>query len=158
MKGSSKRKTEKEKREDEVEELLQVAQDQILLNLSHSHMARASPFSPSAKKDVGDTELGLDLDLDLERRFQALKMKTKSASPPQPQDDLSARFDALKAKSSPSVDPTVTASNSTARFDNYNEEEEESEDEEAQVQKLIQWAKDAARLDPSPPSDDDSDI
>ncbi|RDX73482.1 hypothetical protein CR513_46910, partial [Mucuna pruriens] len=137
---------EKKKREDEVEEMLQAVQDEILLNLSHSHII-------AAKKDnnIADTQ-DLDLDLDLERRFQALKMKTKSAS----QQDLSARFDALKAKSSSSsVGPTVTTSNS-----NYyrGEEEESEEDEEAQVQKLIQWAKDAARLDPSPPSDDDSDI
>ncbi|KAG5135274.1 hypothetical protein JHK82_026462 [Glycine max] len=138
MKGSSRRKTEKEKIEDEVEEMLRAAQDQILLNLTQAHIAaRPSPDH--------DHDHDLDLDLDLERRFQALKMKTKS----QPQDDLSARFDALKAKSSSSV---VTASNSNAQFD-YAEE-----DPEAQVQKLIQWAKDAARLDPSPPSDHDQDI
>ncbi|KAL2340460.1 hypothetical protein Fmac_008400 [Flemingia macrophylla] len=155
MKGSNKRKTEKEKKEDEVAELLQAAQDEILLNLSHSHIARASP-SPFAKTDIDETDL--DLDHDLERRFQALKMKSKSVSPPQPQPqqhDLSARFDALKAKSSPSVLPTSV--NSATQFGYYNQEEE-SEDEETQVQKLIQWAKDAARLDPSPPSNDDSDL
>lgn len=44
----------------------------------------------------------------------------------------------------------VTSSNSNAQFN----EEESEDDEEAQVEKL-QWAKDVARLDPSPPSDDE---
>ncbi|XP_061363903.1 uncharacterized protein LOC133307408 [Gastrolobium bilobum] len=140
---------EKEKKVDEVEQLLQSAQDEIMLNLSlNSHIARASP---SAEKDS-----------DLDRRFHALKMKSDSPLLPPPlQDhelksvlgeDLSARFAALKAKSSSDpLTPTVATSNAHTLYD-Y---EEESEDEEVQVQKLIEWAKDAARLNPSPPSSDD---
>ncbi|CAJ1933010.1 unnamed protein product [Sphenostylis stenocarpa] len=134
MKGSKKGKREKEKKtkiEDEVEEMLQAVQDEVLLTLSQAHMTRASSSVE-------------DLDPDLERRFQALKMKTKP-NPQQQDQDLSARFGALKAKSSRSI------SNSNS----YKEEEESEDDEETQVQKLIQWAKDAARLNPSPPSDDD---
>ncbi|KAG5054473.1 hypothetical protein JHK85_006983 [Glycine max] len=64
-------------------------------------------------------------------------------------------FEALKAKSSSSSSSSVyltivTSSNSNAQFN----EEESEDDEEAQVEKL-QWAKDVARLDPSPPSDDE---
>ncbi|KAH1069065.1 hypothetical protein AAZX31_03G072900 [Glycine max] len=71
------------------------------------------------------------------------------------ENDISARFEALKAKSSSSSSSSVyltivTSSNSNAQFN----EEESEDDEEAQVEKL-QWAKDVARLDPSPPSDDE---
>ncbi|KAK7308334.1 hypothetical protein VNO77_41936 [Canavalia gladiata] len=156
-KGSSKskRKTEEEKREDEVEKMLQAAHDEVLLNLSlNSHIAHASPSAEKLKDHDSDLLLDLDLDLDLQRRFQALKTKSNS-SPLQPQqdreleNDLSARFSALKAKSS-SVGPTTVSAS------NYYDEEE-SEDEETQVQKLIEWAKDAARLDPSSPSDHEPD-
>ncbi|VVA14786.1 PREDICTED: 46 kDa FK506-binding nuclear [Prunus dulcis] len=56
-----KRKTKKETERDEVEELLQAAQDDMLLKLSlNSHLSRG---------------VSLD-DADIGRRFEALKMKT----------------------------------------------------------------------------------
>ncbi|OWM73692.1 hypothetical protein CDL15_Pgr026792 [Punica granatum] len=88
---------------DEVEQLLQVAHDDVLLKFSlNSHVARLASHS---------------LDLDLSRRFQALKSPPPSPSlsrpkpsPPPPQvddelkvvlgDDLSARFAALRFPSS----------------------------------------------------------
>lgn len=160
--GKSDRKTKKKGTEDdEVEQMLRAAQDEILLNLSiNSHLARASPSSTTLHPE---SDPGLDsvLDPDLERRFQALKMKNKVHQPVVEEHDLTARFDALKAKfNPPPVDPTVTSSKTQSH---YEEEGESEEDEETQVQKLIEWAKDAARLDPSPPSpsqsesDDDDD-
>ncbi|WJX92293.1 hypothetical protein P8452_73953 [Trifolium repens] len=145
------RGTRKEnKEEDEVEKMLRAAQDEILLNLSiNSHLSRPSPSSSSSTIPNPDP----DLDLDLERRFQALKTKSKEQGPL----DLSARFDALKNKSNHSGNAAVTIPASKTY------EESDEEDEEIQIQKLIEWAKDAARLDPSPPSpsvsdnDDDED-
>ncbi|XP_057447741.1 uncharacterized protein LOC130739467 [Lotus japonicus] len=147
MRGSSKttkKMKQKEKKEDdEVEQLLRAAQDEIMLNLSvNSHIAhhRASPSTA---------------DLDLERRFQALKTKTKDQTPQTlvGVDDLAARLDALKAKSSPP--PSAAAVAASKLVSDY--EEESEDDEEVQIQKLIEWAKDAARLDPSPPSPPESD-
>lgn len=95
-----------------------------------------------------------EFDLDLERRFQAFKTKSK----PQQPLDINARFDALKTKSNP-AGATVSASETEFGY-----ESEEEEDEEAQIRKLIEWAKDAALLHPSPPlppvsdaEDDDDD-
>ena len=140
----------------EVEELLQAAQDELLLKLSlDSHMSRVSPNY---------------IDSDLDRRFQALKKSRPSSSSssvvPQSQSqshkstddnsnnsDLSARFAALKAKgSSSSSSAAVGVGVGPSRNILYEEEEDDEDDE---VEKLIRWAKDAARLDPSPPSDDD---
>lgn len=169
MRGSSDRKTKKEKKVeiDEVEQLLQATQDQFLLNLTlNSHITRYSPspsssLFPSNNNNHDDDDIHLDLDL--ERRFQALKRKSPAQDNSSKDEDLNsvvlgedlvARFSALKGKSSSSQVPLgvgPTASNGGCGY------EEESEDEEDQVQKLIEWAKDAARLDPSPPSDDDDD-
>lgn len=152
--------------EKQVEELLQAAQDEMLLKLSlNSHMSRVPPAY---------------LDSDLHRRFQALKSRpslppsrsqsqpqrsveaaTTSSTPPPPSlgasvedgesqallgDELSVRFAALKGSlfsTSSSSTPTIVIP-----------EDDEDEDE---VEKLIRWAKDAARLDPSLPSDDEED-
>lgn len=65
--------------------------------------------------------------------------------------DINARFDALKTKSNPAG---ITVSTSETQF-RY--ESEEEEDEDVQIRKLIEWAKDSARLDPSPPSPSVSD-
>jgi hypothetical protein len=59
-------------------------------------------------------------------------------------DDLSTRFAALKASSSSS---SFIIAASASLHDAVADDE---------VEKLIRWAKDAARLDSSPPSDDDS--
>lgn len=145
-------KTKTKKREtDEVDELLQAAQDDMLLSLSvDSYISRLSV-----------------VDADVDRRFQALKLKTgaeagaasKSSSNSNSNsiqveeelkavlgDDLSTRFAALKAASS-SSSAIIAASASL--------HDAVADDEDDEVEKLIRWAKDAARLDPSPPSDDD---
>lgn len=162
-----KRRTKKETERDDVEELLQAAQDDMLLKLSlNSHLSRG---------------VSLD-DADIGRRFEALKMKTvitgaapgagagpaaaassvsksKSNSIQVDEelkevlgDDLSTRFATLKASiPMPSSDAAVRSSASSYyEIDNDNDDEDE-------VEKLMRWAKDAARLDPSPPSDDDDD-
>lgn len=147
------RKNESNRKRDEVEELLRAAQDELLLNISlDSHIASSSSSTLSPPSS------DVNFDDDLDRRFQALKSKSKSVAiasevPPSKSalvDDNSifSRFDALKLKSNPSLKnegPTVST------------EEEESEDEDDQVEKLIQWAKDAARLDPSTSSDDEEE-
>ncbi|KAM5566359.1 hypothetical protein ABKV19_014840 [Rosa sericea] len=147
-KGKTKtKKTEK----DEVEELLQAAQDDMLLGLSvDSHISRLS---------------------DADRRFQALKLK--SPTPPKVADanssapavtsiqvdeelkavlgdDLSTRFAALKASvpMPSSSSSSIIAASSALHAD-------DDDDAVDEVEKLIRWAKDAARLDPSPPSDDE---
>ncbi|XP_054824808.1 uncharacterized protein LOC129322524 [Prosopis cineraria] len=131
------RKNETEKNRDEVEELLRAAQDELLLKLSlDSHIASSSSISAPSSTT---------LDVDLERRFQALKSSQSSWKG----DDLFTRFDALKVKSNPSL-KQASLDPSTGE-----EDEDEDEDEDDQVEKLIQWAKDAARLEPSASSDDD---
>ena len=142
----------------EVEELLQAAQDELLLKLSlDSHMSRVSPNY---------------IDSDLDRRFQALKKSRPSSSSssvvPQSQShkstddnsnnsDLSARFAALKAKGSSSSSSAAVGVGVGVGPSSNILYEEEDDDEDDEVEKLIRWAKDAARLDPSPPSDDDDD-
>lgn len=125
---------------DEVEELLRAAEDDVFLKLSlNSHMARGS-----------STQF---IDPDLDQRFRALKSKqtpkTKNPIPQQlrststPSDDnLFSRFAALKS--------SLPAYSSSA-----NQQAAEEDDDE--VEKVIKWAIDAARLDPSPPSDTDED-
>ncbi|XP_057775201.1 uncharacterized protein LOC130994186 [Salvia miltiorrhiza] len=130
--------------DDEVEQLLRAAQDDVLLKLSvDSHTARGSGAAA--------------IDPDLDRRFLALKKPQKLSkhddsvkNPPKEarkaaDDDLLIRFAALKS-SLPSNSSNFTK-----------EEEAAEEDEEDEVEKVIRWATDAARLDPSPPSDDDDD-
>lgn len=143
--------------DDEVEQLLRAAQDDMLLKLSvNSHMARASASAA--------------IDPDLDRRFEALKKPQKPTKPagsvkrPPKEadtggskaagasaegDDLFARFAALK-NTIPTHRSNFPRDGSVAA--RVTKEEEEEEDE---VEKLIKWATDAARLDPSPPSDDD---
>lgn len=152
-----------EKNMDEVEELLQSVQDQLLLNISvDSHIARASTSNSLSP-----------LDSDLDRRFLALKSSQPSnpitsALANQDQElkavlgeDLSSRFAALKTKSIPnsnSLTPSISvaAIMQEASFGSTLLNDEDK-DEENEVDRLIRWAKDAARLDPSPPSDDDED-
>lgn len=152
--------------DDEVQQLLRAAQDDLLLKLSvDSHMARASSSSRTS------------VDPDLERRFQALKSKPQNTSTSAVSttrtidddrdqvkvnttnniggleaDDLFARFAALKG-SIPSHNRKndIDSSEIVSR-----EKEEESDDEVDEVEKVIKWAIDAARLDPSALSDDES--
>ncbi|XP_061949384.1 nonsense-mediated mRNA decay protein 2 [Populus nigra] len=140
-----------EEEEDPVDQLLQSAQDELLLKLSvDSHMSRVSP----------DYLLP-----DLDRRFQALKSRptttaiqsstiisksrpSKSQDDVDP-DDLFARFTALKAPNNTTSSSTVSG---PSGFDQGGDEDEEDE-----VEKIIRWAKDSSRLDHSPPSDEDED-
>ncbi|MCL7029511.1 hypothetical protein MKW94_023530 [Papaver nudicaule] len=139
----------------DVDELIKAAQDELLLKLSiNSHTTTNN------------------LDLDLLHRFQALKStktpssKTAPGSSSSAKDslptpakkegsdsgagllDLDSRFNALKNKS---------GSSSAAGIGRLGLGDDGSDggDEDDEVEKLIRWAKDAARLDPSPPSDDD---
>lgn len=147
------------KEDDEVEQLLQAAQDEMILKLSvNSHTS-------SSKPDY--------LDPDLHSRFLALRSrpsqkKKKDQNPQKPRprspppkskdveetpDDIMLRFAALKSSlpsssSSSSVSPSV-------RLPGDIGEDGDEIGEDAEVEKLIQWAIDAARLDPCPPSDDD---
>lgn len=137
------------KEEDEVEQLLQAAQDEMILKLSvDSHTSRSS-------SDY--------LDPDLHSRFLALKSQKKKDQQQQQHkhpkkskdvveetpDDLMLRFAALKTSL-----PSASSSSSVLLQDGIGEDGDET-GEDAEVEKLIQWAIDAARLDPSPPSDDD---
>lgn len=158
-----KKNNSKSDQSNEVEKLLEAAHDEMLLKLSvDSHIASISSNY---------------LDADLDRRFQALRSrpsvprqsKSQSATPSQSQtrrnvsvddelkssvgDDLSARFAALKASSSSS------SANDDNKYDGVDVgpkiPDGDVDDGEDEVEKIIRWAKDAARLDPSPPSDDD---
>lgn len=158
---------------DEVEELLRAAEDAALLKLNlNSHTVHASPS---------------DLHPDLDQRFRALKSGSKSAAKPEtstkrmppPQtgivkeeleeDDLFVRFSALKASlpNSSVSSSSVGANTSAARLVQdvsklgggglVGEGNIDDEDED-EVDKVIRWAMDAARLDPSLSSDDDDNI
>ncbi|XP_009602530.1 uncharacterized protein LOC107823874 [Nicotiana tabacum] len=130
--GIDNNRRKKKTEDDEVEELLRAAEDDVFLKLSlNSHMARGS----------SSTQF---IDPDLDQRFRALKSKTKNPIPQQPRSTSTAsdvnlfpRFAALKSS-----------------LPAYSSENEEDDDE---VEKVIKWAIDAARLDPSPPSDTDED-
>lgn len=138
---------------EEVEELLRAAEDDVFLKLSlNSHMARGS-----------STQF---IDPDLDQRFQLLRSKQTPPKKPNSQrslhnqppstslttdesDDLLTRFAALKSSL-----PTYSSSISPAKQQAEAVVEEDDDDE---VEKVIQWAIDAARLDPSPDDDDDED-
>ncbi|KAK9148548.1 hypothetical protein Scep_007305 [Stephania cephalantha] len=144
------------KEEEEVAELLRAAEDDVLLKLSvDSHSARSS-----------------DLDQGLLRRFEALKLpsnssKITSVPPPSTQDnsgggeskktaevDLSARFSALRNRnSSTEIDQQKSQNFKISGDDDYDDDY----NEEDEISKVIQWAIDEARLNPSSSVDDDDD-
>lgn len=148
--------------DDEVDELLRAAQDDVLIKLSlNSHIAHLGTSS--------------SIDPDLDSRFQALKArqsKSKSSKLDASQvgivsekknpekvlrtvdesDDLFARFAALKGSSLPSH--PSSAADVGGRDEVQQLVNDDGEDE---VEKVIKWAIDAARLDPSPPSDSDKE-
>ncbi|XP_075496152.1 uncharacterized protein LOC142533311 [Primulina tabacum] len=138
--------------EDEVEQLLRAAQDDVLLKLSlDSHTTRAAAYS---------------INPDLDRRYEALKaqLNPKSASipataaaasesridGPEDSDDLFARFAALK-KSIPSHNNDEKQSTSKEESDG----DGDGDGDDDEVEKVIKWAVDAARLDPSGTTSDD---
>ncbi|KAL6006713.1 hypothetical protein ACLOJK_032206 [Asimina triloba] len=169
----------------EVEELLSAAQDHMLLDLrigSHStrdassldgdlhrrfealkkpslsSSARTTTISPlpekTAKKTSRETVAvsGGEVDDELNRALGA---------------DLAARFAVLKGiSSSPASSTESVVTPEKLNLEKEEEEEEEDDDDDdvdedgvskKEVDKLIQWATDAARLDPSLNSDDDDE-
>ncbi|KAM7529601.1 hypothetical protein LguiB_033011 [Lonicera macranthoides] len=159
------RKKMTKKEENEVEKLLRAAEDSMLLKLSvNSHTSRGSSSTI--------------IDPDLDRGFQTLRSKlnpttySKSNLNPQlpnpppsisslptdlnlnsdynPQGDyLFARFTALKS--------SIPTHSSSPSLNELQKKFENGDDEEDEVEKLIRWAMDAARLDPSPQSDSDGE-
>lgn len=158
---------EKSVEEDEVEELLKAAQDDMLLKLGlNSHMTHSSSQFSS-------------IDPDLDSRFLALKKPHQSKSNSKSisksklddtagttqknpekvlqnideSDDLFARFAALKS--------SLPSYNTSVRDGQVQQQQQLMDDdgagEEDEVEKVIKWAIDAARLDPSPPSNSNDD-
>lgn len=123
---------------DEVEELLRATEDAMVLKLSVDahHTSRSSSASSSSP-----------LDDDLIRRFEALKAPSASnkitSVPSRKDGDVFARFSDLKGGSSVES--------------NVNPESEMGGKEEDEVEKLIQWAADAAWLDPSLSGDEEQE-
>lgn len=143
--------------EEAVDSLLRAAEDELLLNLSlNSHMSRGISHSCTSY-----------IDPDLDRRFQSLKSSGRPPTstknpPPQPpasdDGDLLARFAALKGDSIslPSSSSSCFQESNRLQSDRDKISSSDAVDQD-EVQKLIQWAIDAARLDPSPPTDSDDE-
>lgn len=144
--GKNMRKIGKKKKEtdaiDEVEELLKLTQEDLLLKLTvNSNTNSKSKFVPESSSQTNNA-----IHPDLDRRFQALRSKPSNPKIEKVDDkDLFARFAALKG-----TDPTTTTTTTSIVKNDI-----EDEDEEDEVSKIINWAIDAARLDPSPSSDID---
>lgn len=152
-------------KDDEVDDLLRAAHDDVLIKLSlNSHIAHLGTSS--------------SIDPDLDSRFQALKArqsKSKSSKLDASQvtivsekknpekvlrtfdesDDLFARFAALKGSSLPSLPSHPSSAADVGGRDEVRQLV--NDDGEDEVEKVIKWAIDAARLDPSPPSDSDTE-
>ncbi|CAL5004105.1 unnamed protein product [Urochloa decumbens] len=118
--------------EAEVEALLRAAQDAVMLKLqANSHLISSTSASAPAAPLDAPAEAPDPLEDDLARRFNALKSRAAAPKPASAgagapaggggMDELEARFAALKGES--------------------------SEDEESEVDKVMRWAMDAARLD-----------
>ncbi|XP_024964731.1 nucleosome assembly protein 1;2 [Cynara cardunculus var. scolymus] len=145
---------------DEVEQMLRVTEDDLLLKLTvNSHTKSKSKFD-----FVSESSHNNAIDPDLDRRFQALRYKPSKSNPKtqikadhEDVDNLLARFAALKAP----TNATSTSNSSNEQHGKVVKDEScgvvDSEDEEDEVSKIINWAIDAARLDPSPSSDIDDD-
>ncbi|XP_020241664.1 pheromone-processing carboxypeptidase KEX1-like [Asparagus officinalis] len=170
--NNSKKKTEAlDGSSSEVDDLLRAAEDHLLLDLRlNSHSKSQIPFTSSSSS----------LDSDLARRFDALKSPSssdpsftplKKPSPSEGElsgilgDDLDARFAALKgsvgAAAAAAPDLGLAGVSDGGKF--YEESDDGDDDggrdgdgvSKKEVEKLLQWAKDAARLDPSSKDDDD---
>lgn len=169
---------------DEVEQMLREAEDEMLLKLStNSHLAHLSTNLPSDLEHryqglkSGSKKLNKStLKVNPPSVSSSASTITRDQPPPvvsgNIDDDLFARFAALKATlpkpsssadfSSSSVNPAFKPEDvqiskvsgdgnaAIAESSSYDENEDE-------VDKLIKWAIDAARLDPSAPSDDDDE-
>ena len=126
--------------EAEVEALLRAAQDAVLLKLqANSHLI-------SSSSSVASNPLAVDpapgsLDDDLARRFDALRSRPPAPKRPDAaavgMDEMEARFATLKgAAAGPEKETKV-------RVEDLGGESEE----EDEVEKVMRWAMDAARLD-----------
>ncbi|XP_044439821.1 nucleolin [Triticum aestivum] len=128
----------------EVEALLRAAQDAVLLKLqANSHLVSSS--SSAASNPLALDEGPGPLDDDLARRLDALR--SRPAAPKRPgaapapaaggMDEMEVRFAALKgAAVCPEKETRVRL-----------EDLEGESDEEDEVEKVMRWAMDAARLD-----------
>ncbi|EPS72474.1 hypothetical protein M569_02287, partial [Genlisea aurea] len=127
--------------EDEVEQLIKAAQDEVLLKLNvDTHMVR-----PSAS-----------IDPDLDRRFHALKKSQKPTSSTARTDD---EFDNKRPSGGDALARFAALSMGSNDSINQPETDEGSDDEDDEVERVLRWAFDAARLDPSPPDEfDDRDF
>ncbi|TVT99826.1 hypothetical protein EJB05_54784, partial [Eragrostis curvula] len=132
----------------EVEALLRAAQDAVLLKMqanSHLVSSTSAPTAPSLDPAAAAPD---PLDDDLGRRFDALKSRPPAPAPKPAgagagagsggMEELEARFAALKGAAGPEKDSRVKLEDLGG---------ESSEDEEEEVDKLMRWAMDAARLD-----------
>ncbi|XP_072970938.1 uncharacterized protein [Typha angustifolia] len=132
----------------DVDDLLRAAEDDLLLRLQvNSH-----PISSSSSSS---------LDPDLDRRLQALRFQpVKSSAPSESRkhgdeevgrilgDDLAARFAALKA--SPGSDPVADRGGFC--------DDGGGEGSEKEVEKVLQWAMDVARLDAKSKDSSDGEV
>ncbi|GJW37816.1 hypothetical protein Tco_0060736 [Tanacetum coccineum] len=156
MKKGGKKEEKAEDAIDEVEQLLKLTQDDLLLKLTVNTHHKSKPiFQPSSSR----------LNSDLDRRFEALRSKPSKPNIQNHEEDvdnLFARFSALKGGES---------SNNVIIEEKHNHGIDDDDDickanfclyahsidEEDEVARIISWAVDAARLDPSPSSDLDQD-
>ncbi|GJW11944.1 hypothetical protein Tco_1577771 [Tanacetum coccineum] len=143
MKKGGKKEEKAEDAIDEVEQLLKLTQDDLLLKLTVNTHHKSKPiFQPSSSR----------LNSDLDRRFEALRSKPSKPNIQNHEEDvdnLFARFSALKGGES---------SNNVIIEEKHNHGiDDDDDDEEDEVARIISWAVDAARLDPSPSSDLDQD-
>ncbi|KAL6659024.1 hypothetical protein ACP70R_003064 [Stipagrostis hirtigluma subsp. patula] len=146
MSGGGRRKPAVTGGEDaEVDALLRAAQDAVLLKLqANSHLVSSTSASASASAPPSlDAAAPDPLDADLARRFDALRSRAPApaAAAPKPagggMEELEARFAALKG----------AAPEKEARVRLEDLGGDSSEDEEDEVDKVMRWAMDAARLD-----------
>lgn len=129
----------------EVEALLRAAQDAVLLKLqANSHLVSSS--SSAASNPLAHDEGPGPLDDDLARRLDALRSRPPapkrpdaagSAPAPGGMDEMEARFAALKGVA------VCPDKETRVRLEDLGGESEE----EDEVEKVMRWAMDAARLD-----------
>ncbi|XP_042402216.1 histone-lysine N-methyltransferase EHMT2-like [Zingiber officinale] len=168
--------------EAEVEQLLRAAEDDLLLKLSvGTHSSRSSPLDPNLARRFEDLKSpppppsSAVQPRPLDPLITVTKGGASSASDDRQWgevlgDDLAMRFAALKGSSSSGAgrsDPGIKNSGlempqRKLPFEEEEEKEEEEEEEEEEggvskkeVDKLLQWVMDSARLDPSKSDDED---
>ncbi|XP_074584729.1 uncharacterized protein LOC141840588 [Curcuma longa] len=163
--------------EADVDQLLRAVEDDLLLKLSvGTYSSRSSPLDPHLARRFEDLKSPPPPPSSAvqPRPSDPLRTVTKGGASLASDDgqwgevlgdDLAIRFAALKGSSSSGAgrsDPGIKNSGlaTPQRKLPFEEEEEEEEEEEGgvskkEVDKLLQWAMDAARLDPSKSDDED---